>query len=341
MNIPFSTDSNFSREFKTALGFVDIDIPYIKIQSDLYQASLYLIDIIGQTTYNALIANYKLKPEGTEYATEPFQNIPLNQLFQYAVAIKAYSLFAPSTDLAHTANGRRMRSSEDEKTPFEWMIAKDDDNLQRRTYKAIDTLISFMDKNFDAWKSSDTFKETHKLFIRNKEDFASAYVIDSRLLFIKLIPGLIQCQKREILPRIGVDLYNSLVDKRQHFAKDPQSTSVPAITEQESVLIDYIKEATAYYALHWGLLRLQVNMFPEGILHSVRSEQRVIKATKVPEVPIIDQLSKIYKADCNNALHKIEEFIKLLKPPTTETLTQQEINEKQYGFGEEDVFVTS
>ncbi len=330
MEIPFkSTTAEFEQEFKKALGFTDIDIPYNKIRPELTLSANELIATIGKTTYDDLIANYKKTSERNEAQKDAFQ---------YAIAAYAYMLFAPANDLAHTPNGRRMRSTENEKTPFPWMLANDNDNLQKRAYKAVDSLIKYLDENNDVWKESDEYKATFNLFVRTVEDFSAAYVLESRLLLLKLVPGLLQCEKREIQPRIGKTLSDSLKSKIQKLSEgSEQSSEIP--TEAEQLLIDYIREACAYYALSWALPRMQVNLFPEGVLQAIRSDRETLNARVAPQFPVIDQASKLFKKDADHALMCIEEELKKMFPPedVNETLT----NEQKYGFSEDDNFIST
>jgi hypothetical protein len=342
MELPFvNTSPEFELEYKEALGFVDVDIPYIKLKPDLKLAANELISLIGETTYDALIANYELNKESDESSSTPYQDEELNEAFQYALAAFSYMLFAPSNDLAHTSNGRRMRSSDDEKTPFEWMITNSDDVLQKRAYKAFDSLLKYMDANFDTWKGSDEFKITHKLYVRTLEDFSAAFVIDSRLLLLKMVPGLNQAEQREIIPRLTSGLSATLKEKIIYKASGATGDATKVITENEALLIDLIKEACAYYALYWAIPRLQINMFPDGILQMVRQQTATIKGRSVPSVPIIDQISKLFKADADNALLNIENQIKVMFPPEVIEQTQEETNEDLYGFAEGDNFIST
>lgn len=342
MKLPFkSTRDEFEQEFKKALGFVDVDIPYIKIKPDLKLAAAELIRVIGEPTYDKLIENYGLNIEGAEEASEPFQDVDLNEAFQYAIACFAYHSFAPANDLAHTPNGRRMRSSDNEKTPFEWMLANDDDNLQKRAFKAIDSLIFYMDENYDVWKESEQFKVTHKFYLRTLEDFSEAYVLDSRLLLIKLVPGIKRAEKREIYPRIGAELNESLKSKILYKASGATGDTSKELSEDEALLIDLIKEACAYYALSWAFTRLQVNIFPEGVLQAVRGDSITVKGRKTPEVPVIDQIAKLFKEDADVILLDIENQILKMFPPEPVERNEYQTNEDTFGFGEDDPFVTT
>jgi hypothetical protein len=57
---------------------------------------------------------------------------------------------APSNDVAHTNNGRKMRQDEGEKLPFQWMLDNDNASLEKRYYRALDDLIKFLDRSKDA-----------------------------------------------------------------------------------------------------------------------------------------------------------------------------------------------
>lgn len=331
MDIPFSAiDEIFQEEFKEALGFTDIDIPLVKIKPDLILAASELIDIIGGETYSALMDSYTLD-----------QDEAIVDAFKRAIATYGYMEFAPANDIAHTSNGRRMRTSENEKTPFEWMLVKDDDNLKRRAYKAIDTLIKLMDASYSVWKSSAKNTETYNLFIRTVKDYSEHYDIKSRLLLLKLQPGLKLSETREIAPRIGSELMASLKLKIKNQAVEASPTTEQIPTEDEVLLISHIREACAYYALSWALPRMQVQLFPEGILQATRSEQKTIKSRTVPQVPVIDQAAQKFMADAERAFMAIEHQYKKMFPPEVVEKTASESAEDMYGFNEDDNFITT
>lgn len=334
MEIPFDTSSNtaFASDLKDTLGFVDSDIALRKIKPDLDAAAYDLVKTIGQSTYDALIVNKNLNIEGSQNAIAPYQDEMLTGYFKYAIGSMAWVDHASASDLAHTPNGRRMRSSDDEKTPFEWMLARDDDNLQKRSYKAIDVLINYMDNNFDVWKASTSFTKSHELFVRTTEDFSQFYTLESRLLLIKLRPGLSMCESYEIIPRIGQELYESLKTKKAQ----PETLSA-----DEKKMIFLIQKSSAYSSLSYGLPRLQVNLFPEGILQSIRSDRSTVKARQVPQFLEIKQVADLFKKDADNSLLEVESHYKKMFPPAIITPTETATISNPYGFDENDTFVNT
>lgn len=313
------TKTKFEREFKEALGYVDANFPMVKILPDLRNATRELIEIIGKPTYESILTVYE---EDCEQRTENNQTILTYA--QNAVANMAYQRFAPSNDLQHGVNGRKMLTSEESKTPFEHMIVASNDELSRRSFRALDDLIDVLDEYSLIWKASDEYKETYRLFVRTTKEFDNYYHIGSRFLLQKLSHGLKLCERREILPRIGQEIFDKL--KTDRMEGNPLDED----------LLMLIQEATVYYALYWGVSRLEATMFPEGILQSIRSERMTIKARHAFTGNQIDKLEQLFKADFQRTLKEIE--MKVAPELKQEPIVIPETS--RYGFSIDDKFVT-
>lgn len=335
-----ATEEEFQIDFKQSLGFIDSDIPLVKIKPDLMSATRTLIKTIGSITYKALITN-NLKAD-----TEPTKDKTLDFFAKYAVSTAAYALYAPSNDLGHTPSGRKMRTSDDTKTPFEWMMARDDDNLEKRSFRALDDLLNYMDSHLEEWKESEEFKKVNKLFVRTVDDFDRTYQLGSRLLLLKLQSGMSSCEKREIIPRIGKDVFNDLKTRFIYFATtileaQEEPTEEP-LTDEELLLIELIQDACVYYALSWGLPRLQLNLFPEGVLQSIRGERTTVKGRIAPIGMQVDQVSQLFSIDAAGKFEEIEDLYAALNPPPEPIeLTTDQKNIIEFGFDTDDNFVNT
>lgn len=328
MKLLFSTSEEFSREFKEALGYVDANFPLMKIRPDLRNATRELITLIGQETYDEIRLTYdRVKHHRHHGITESRKNILI--LAQNAVANMAYRNFAPSNDLQHGVNGRKMLTSDESKTPFEHMIVASNDELDRRTNRALDDLIDALDKGSRKWKRSEEFKKTHRLFVRTTTEFDMFYEIGSRFLLQKLSPGLYLSEKREILSRIGQERFDNLKEKRNRTNRSP-------LTDDEKTLLLLIQEATVYSALAWGIVRLQPTFFPDGIYQSIRSERLTISGKVALGGNKIDQLAQRFSADAARTLREIE---KAVAPPPDPTDYECPDHDK-FGYSINDKFVT-
>lgn len=313
------TDSAQLNEY---LGFVDADIDYDKIKSELYTATKELIALIGKEAYKyALALQVKEAAEGDAAITEAETFQLFN--FRYPIAVDAYRQYVPSNDLSHTNNGRKMRNGEHEKAAFEWMVNRDNDALEKRYYKAVDNLLDLLDEENPVfkleagetpevkWKNSEAFKKTHRLFVRTTSDFDEYFPINSRLLLLKLQPGLSQCERLEILPRIGkikFDAQKSLLEG---------STTNGALDEP---LLALIKEACVFFALSWAMSRLRVSLLPEGILQRYAGERVNSINSKVSEKLEAELAAQSFKADAEKVLKAIESYT--APAPTAEELEE-------------------
>ncbi len=311
------------------LGFVDADVNSSKIKSELITATKDLTTLIGQEAYGYAVKLFEKEAPNEDEKFTLYQ-------FQYPIAVDAYRHYVHSGDLSHTNNGRKMRNDEHEKAAFEWMINKDNQALEKRYYKAVDNLLDFLDDENPTlieatgevaevkWKKTEAFRKTHRLFVRSTSDFDEYFPINSRLLLLKLQPGLSQCERLEILPRIGKEkfvLYKALLDG--------------TVTEGDidETLLALIKEACVFFALSWALRRLRVELLPEGILQRYAAERNTKPAEKLEA----ELTAQSFKADAQKVLQAIESYT--APPPTIEELEAGEVAPKS-DVCEDDLFFT-
>ena len=318
-------------ELREVLGFLDADIEVDEMKSELYQATTDLVKLIGQEAYDYALSLYAKETPTEDEAFMLFH-------FRYPVALDAYRNYAPSGDISHTNNGRKMRADEHEKAAFEWMINKNDENLEKKFYKSLDKLLELLDSNNPIlssapteikWKTTTAFKASHKLFVRNTSDFDQSFPIDSRLLLIKLQPGLHQCERRQILPRIGQEKF----DIMKNLLNGTDTVSV-----QDEDLLDLIREACVFSALAWGLRRLRVSLLPEGVLQRYSGDRSNTKSSLPPIKMEAELAAQTFEADAEKVLKQIESYT--APPLTTEELEDKNVFPDDLDVCEDDKFLT-
>ncbi|MDC7994470.1 DUF6712 family protein [Altibacter sp. HG106] len=330
MELLFKKNQNDSAcdALKEALSFIDADFTFSKMQSDLRSATVRLLEFVGQDVYNELIAvagDDDPSADDKEYL----------RLARSVIANDAYRLFAPANDLQHGNNGRTMLSSEDNKTPFEHMLIASNDELARRSHRAMDDLIRYLDKESNTWKESDQYKASHKLFVRTMAEFEAYYEIGSRLLLKKLGPGIAKAEIQLVLPRIGRELFDSLKEKRKGAADN-------TFTDQEKELFPLIQGVCVFYSLSWGIPRLQGTLFPEGMLQPVRGDRATIKGRLPHQGNQIEQMSQLFKTDVKDLLVDLEEVIKKYKEDDQVEESDEIIDtDHLIPFDEDDLSVTT
>lgn len=247
-------------ELKKALGFLDADLSFDNFKTDLQYASLDLIDLIGQTTYNFISEYYEdvdsYSPAQDEPAAE--EMAVLLEKAQHPIAMFANLAIEANTDLSHTNAGRVVKIGSDERQPWEWQIIRDNSAQFRRAFKALDLLIAELDSlELPQWLQSDEYKASRQYFIYSTRQFNNCFNIhNSRSLYIKLQPFMADAEEEHIEPVIGTTKYASL---KENILDDDVATA-------DAELLKRIQKAVAFFALADAFKTLPVEMFPEGLI---------------------------------------------------------------------------
>jgi hypothetical protein len=308
MKLLFNTTTTAGNsELKELLGFIDADLKFKNLIPDIITATNDVIDLVGIEVYNKAV-------EGYAEGIVADENKDFIYAVRYPIAINAYRLHAPSNDVAHTNNGRKMRQDEGEKLPFQWMLDNDNASLEKRYYRALDDLIKFLDRSktdseltttlYSIWTNSEAFTATHNLMIRTVKEFDNIFPINSRLLLIKLAPGISDCEQYEIRPLIGTEKLSAL---RAMLKAD---TAIADATDKE--LIRLIRKASVAYSFAWAMPRLSVQLYPEGVLQHVTSDRSTTRGAKPSLKTETQEAGQAWRTDFERAMLAIE---KLLEPP--------------------------
>jgi hypothetical protein len=313
-------------------GFVDADFSFENIISDLISASTEVQDLIGEDSYLHI---------ATISDDDPLQDFEDNNYMilrtaRLAIAVYAYRLYAPHNDLSHTNDGRKMRSEEGEKSAFQWMIDADDKALDKKYYRTLEYLLRLLDESkpedysslseeekketlFYKWTNSEAYNQVKKLFISTVKEFDNFYPINSRLLMIRFAPGMSECERREILPRVGKTLFDLM--------KEVYKKKSEALIPNKESLLNLIQEAIASYALAWAIPRFNVNFFPEGILQFYGSDRQSTSGNKPSLLMEPEAARQAYVQTCKRALSEIEQLIKPAPEPTDKNVIPDVISD--------------
>ena len=315
MELVFSSaQGTWEDEIKRAIGFIDRSVKYENLERFLKNATRDLILTIGEETYGVLQLMYV----GNDNA-----DIDFIHAVQDCVSIEAYRRYAPSKDVGHTQDGRRMRLDEHEKQAFEWMIDRDNENMERMYYQSLDQLLELLD-DLDSWKLTDQYKKLNELFVNKTADVQDYFNINnSRLLLLKLQPGIRQCERQAILPRLTKLEFDAL--------------KADATGKEE--LLALVKEACVYWALSWAMRgRLTVTLFPEGVLQRFVGERMTTKGKQAAQFNEFAWAGERFRSDAEEVLRRIEESV----APEEEVVEGEEIIiDPLLSFDDEDTFVSS
>jgi hypothetical protein len=273
----FNKSNNGDAELKSALGFTSASLSYEGIEPFMPLALRELLLVIPKAVYDLADDHYNNPPadppeedteEDPEEEVDPPEEetdpIPSTEdldelvlLCQRVLAFHAYLRFAPSNDLSHDGGGRRMYSSENEKSPFPWMIDNDNRNILKLAWDNTDILLQFLtEKAFAVWLNSDIYKASLARFIRSTAEFNAVFSIDNSFrMYFLLVPVMANTEMNLIRACFLPDVWESMITHMK----------TSGLTEQEKVYIGMIKECIPFYAMAEAISRFNIEVLPQGI----------------------------------------------------------------------------
>lgn len=285
----FNKDNNGAEEIVAAVGIISNDIAFDKWEPILPLGLRDLRAIIGSEPINGLDDFYRNGIEDEKKQEALF-------LARQAVTFFTWLKMIPTLDAQHDGAGRGKRLGENEKGLTALQEFKDEENIRRLAYEAVDALIEVMDlAEFDFWENSEKKKGLDRLLIRNKNTFDQYYTIGSHRLFISLIPIIREVQSAHVMPIVGRERFEMLLKG---------DTSLP------DALIEQCCRPIALLTMAKAVERFPVEVLPEGIVQVNQSapvSQR-LRAEKEARDAVADSLT----SDANRYLVNLQDTIKEL-----------------------------
>lgn len=138
---------------------------------------------------------------------------------QRPAAYLAIAGYSKLTGLSHGDTGRKIKTDENEKIPFEWMIDRDDREMRERYFRALDSLFSFLDSADPAsdwgaaWSESETKKTAASLVVKSIRDVETVYPLEhSGYMYHMLTPVIREIQNTKLRDIVGQDRLRLLIE---------------------------------------------------------------------------------------------------------------------------------
>ncbi len=302
MRILFNKGNNGQAEMKALLGFLDKDLRFDNIVTDIELNTPGLIEFIGKEIYSKIEDFYYADfPEAP--TADQLKMIRILKHAQLYILLLAYLEYAANADLMHGNSGRKIHHAADEKTAWDWQIASDNAALLRRGYKALDGLIDLLDSSdYPEWTGSDQYKESRSLFLYNTRNFDKAYPINnSGQLYYRMVPFMADVETETLRPILGADLFDVLKTKLK---------GSPTADEKELIL--YCQKIQAYAVLERACVLLPEEMTEKNINYKMKVAER--DAQKENRRRRLLDMAEKYKRDLQMIVARINEVEYELNP---------------------------
>lgn len=182
----FDKHGNGSEELYELTGLFYSTNNYKTIAAEITAASEVVGSIVGQDIIKAAEKSYDT----------PSPDMKLVDTVRLPIACLAIRNWAKQNLLAHEDTGRKMKTDEGDKVPFEWMVDRDDRELMEKYYRALDALWRFIDADRETWGTSLAENES---LIENVEELEKVFPIEGSLYtFHMLLPLFVEVQRTKL-----------------------------------------------------------------------------------------------------------------------------------------------
>ncbi|MHC1707485.1 MAG: DUF6712 family protein [Bacteroidales bacterium] len=272
----FNKDDIGNQEIKDILGFINADLSFDNLKTDIELAEEEMRALLGDDLFDAIVEFYnsddfeRSEPSGEEWEEGEQERITLwTKIVKYSqapVAFYAYREFADSGDLMHSNKGRTMISNENEKTPFEWMIERNNQSMIAKAHKLTDRLLSLIDANpqdedlAEVYFETEAFSKNHNNLILNARVFNEIYPIDnSPRFFAKVAPFIREIEDTRVIPVLTSETYDFLLAKL--LGSDP-------LDDDDKILIRFARVPIVLYTMATAIERFSIEVLPSGVFQN-------------------------------------------------------------------------
>lgn len=224
---------------------------FTKVEGDIEQATDELARLVGE----GVIA----------LAEKADDSDPLRRLVQRPIAILATLRMYQKNDLSHEDDGRKFKVSTDggDKLPWEWQLDRDDALQMEAYYRAVDSLITHLNKTKpEEWTSTSLYRDTRRLIVRSGAQFDMYFPIGrSERTYLLLVPFIREAQLMTVADAYGAD-WQKLLDE------DLDTNA----SKSESAAHYAASMAVCLLAMSAALCRLPLKLLPCGVVRGYLAE---------------------------------------------------------------------
>ncbi|WP_303181736.1 DUF6712 family protein [uncultured Butyricimonas sp.] len=285
-----------TEELRKHVSFLYATADFDNLVADIEIATEELIEIVGEEIYKKVRKAYvDGENDGVYVGLIPF--------FQRAIGLLAYLSYAENTDVSHEESGRKVKLDKDsESLPWEWQIARDDAALRKKANKAIDRLISCLDKQIDIvpeWKDSEQRKGINSLFVKNAKEFNDVVPIDnSRVFYLRVLP-MVKLEERNLISYLGSERYESI---KEDMVKGE-------LEADDRPIVELCRQIIPLRVMAKAVKRFPVQVLPDGVVTKFTSERQTLKASTPATLEMVNSVSKSYEMDAEALTIDLQGYI--------------------------------
>ena len=209
------------------------------------------------------------------------------------MACLALMRYAKLSSVSHESTGRKVKIDDNERSPYEWQIDRDDRAMRERYFRALDALYTYLETSGNEnWKASAKRTMIGESIVRNIQEFEAVYPIDGSYYVYYLLQALVIERQRAVIEPFAGDKWASITDD----SAEPRALS---LARRAAILSAVIVAGT-----RWSL-----EVFPIEIARRFSPTYQGNKSNRVATMDEIDWYVGNLKSEVKDALTDLSALI--------------------------------
>lgn len=278
----FNKNRDGSKELEELTGQWYASSPYRLIETEIGFATSEVARLVGADVVEEAAEAYAVGDEPELVAA-----------VRLPVASLALMRYATLTSVSHESTGRKVKMDDNERSPYEWQIDRDDKAMRERYCRSLDALYSYLETSCNAnWAKSGKRMKAGESIVRNIQEFEAVYPIGGSYYVYYLLQALvIERQRAVIEPFVG--------ERWACIASGSANERVLALARRAAILSAVVVAGT-----RWSL-----EVFPSEIARRFSPTYQGNKSNRVATMDEIDWYVGKLKAEVRDALTDLAKLI--------------------------------
>lgn len=198
----FNKNGKGAEEIQKLIGIYHASNDYSVIEMEIMDAMRSVSILTGRAVMDKACTIYEAGDDDTG----------LVSAVQLPVAILAVSRYSKNNLVSHEDSGSKVKTDENEKIPFEWMIDRDERAQRERYYRAMDALYAFLEENeLQEWMDSDEKKKIQASVVKTIQDFERIYPVDGSYYVYFMLQNLVIERQPSLSRMVGAELWKKIL----------------------------------------------------------------------------------------------------------------------------------
>lgn len=215
----FNKDNTGPAEIQKLTGIYHASNDYSVIETEIFDAMRTVSMLVGPAVMEKACEAYETGGDDTG----------LVEAVQLPVAILAVSRYSKNNLVSHEDSGSKVKTDENEKIPFEWMVDRDERAQRERYYRAMDALYAFLEKSeLPEWMNSNEKNKAQTSVVKTIQEFERIYPVDGSYYVYFMLQNLVIERQPSISRMVGSELWKKILAGTTEEG-DPEKEKVEAM----------------------------------------------------------------------------------------------------------------